>query len=231
MTMDGNGWIKLHRQLKDHWLWKSEKRLKWWIDVLLTVNHSETKVMVNGHLIECQKGQSIRSLNTWAKDWNVSKKAVRDYFKLLERDSIISLESVHFTTRITVCKYEDYQGQVNAKYTEGKREGNPNKNDKNDKNNIPVIFEVFRKAFQGNKRGLQTELDNFLKKNRPETVHLLLPALEKEKQHRETLSGQKKFVPEWKNLSTWINQKCWEQEFTETGNDKTSTKPKIPQKW
>ncbi|MEI6140112.1 MAG: hypothetical protein WCP85_12675 [Mariniphaga sp.] len=120
--MDGNGWIKLHRQLKDHWLWKSEKRLKWWIDVLLTVNHSDTKVMVNGHLIECQKGQSIRSLSTWAKDWNVSKKAVRDYFKLLERDSIISLESVHFTTRITVCKYEDYQGQVNAKYTERKRE-------------------------------------------------------------------------------------------------------------
>ena len=59
-----------------------------------------------------------------------------------------------------------------------------------------------------------------MKKNNPEVVYLLLPALEKEKQNRAKLEQQKKydskiFIPSWKNLSTWINQKCWEQEFSE----------------
>ena len=118
------GWIKLHRHIKDHWLWKSDNRLKWWIDILLTVNHSESKVLIKGTLIECKRGQSIRSLESWAKDWNVSKGAVRDFFKLLQSDEMIVIESLVFTTRITVCKYEDYQTEVNAKETQKKRKGN-----------------------------------------------------------------------------------------------------------
>ena len=118
------GWIKIHRQLKDHWLWKSERRLKWWIDILLTVNHSDSKVMIKGNLIECKRGQSIRSLDTWAKDWNVSKGAVRDFFRLLQSDGMLLTESLQFTTRITICKYEDYQTELNVKETQKKRTKN-----------------------------------------------------------------------------------------------------------
>lgn len=86
---------------------------------------------------------------------------------------------------------------------------------KKSKEDISVIFDQFRVEFPGTKRGLKTELENFLKKNKPEVVELLLPALNKEKNHREQLSANKHFIPEWKNLSTWINQRCWEQEFTD----------------
>ncbi|HEY5590662.1 MAG TPA: hypothetical protein VIK55_06550 [Paludibacter sp.] len=118
------GWIKLHRQIKDHWLWKSDNRFKWWIDILLTVNHSESKVLIKGTLIECKRGQSIRSLESWAKEWNVSKGAVRDFFKLLQSDEMLTTESLQFTTRITVCKYEDYQTELHAEETLKKRKGN-----------------------------------------------------------------------------------------------------------
>lgn len=118
------GWIKLHRQIKEHWIWKSDNRFKWWIDILLTVNHSDTKVLVKGTLIECKRGQSIRSLESWAKDWNVSKGAVRDFFKLLQSDQMLHTESLQFTTRITVCKYEDYQDELHTKKTLKKRKGN-----------------------------------------------------------------------------------------------------------
>ncbi len=80
---------------------------------------------------------------------------------------------------------------------------------------ISVSFETFRKSFPGTKRGLKTELENFLKKNNSESIKLLLPALEKEIQYRLKLVEQNEFIPSWKNLSTWINQKCWEQEFRE----------------
>ena len=118
------GWIKLHRQIKNHWLWKSDNRFKWWIDILLTVNHSDSKVLIKGTLIECKRGQSIRSLESWAREWNISKGAVRDFFKLLQSEEMLATESLTFTTRITVCKYEDYQTEVHAEKTQKKRKGN-----------------------------------------------------------------------------------------------------------
>ncbi len=86
---------------------------------------------------------------------------------------------------------------------------------KESKENISVIFNQFRIEYPGTKRGLKTELESFLKKNKPEVVELLLPGLTKEKDYRDQLTKNKQFVPEWKNLSTWINQRCWEQEFPE----------------
>lgn len=157
------GWIKIHRQIKDHWLWKSERRLKWWFDILLTVNHSDSKILIKGNLIECKRGQSVRSLETWAKDWNVTKGAVRDFFKLLESDQMLYTESLHITTRITVCKYEDYQTEqyaekthrkrkTNAEETQGvhKQEGEEEiKNDNNEKTEIDNkwnLWKEFKKA-------------------------------------------------------------------------------------
>ena len=76
-------------------------------------------------------------------------------------------------------------------------------------------FELFRIKYLGTKRGLEIEYSNFIKKNKPEVVELLLPGLEKEIEYRTQAKLLKSFVPEWKNLSTWINQKCWQQEFPE----------------
>jgi len=123
------GWIKIHRKLKDHWLWQSERRLKWWIDILLTVNHCDSKVLIKGNLIECKRGQSVRSLDTWAKDWNVTKKTVKEFFELLQKDSMLLYEGIKITTRITVCNYDDYQEIVNTKETKGKRKVNGEETD------------------------------------------------------------------------------------------------------
>ena len=78
-----------------------------------------------------------------------------------------------------------------------------------------VKFELFRIAYIGTKRGLDTEFDNFIKSNDAEIIDLLLPALKKEIAEKQRLKDAKQFCPEWKNLKTWIYQKCWEQEFTE----------------
>lgn len=118
------GWVKIHRQLKDHWLWKSERRLKWWLDILFTVNHADSKILIKGQLIECKRGQSIRSLESWAREWNITKGAVRDFFKLLESDQMLYTESLNITTRITVCKYDEYQAELHAEKTHRKRKTN-----------------------------------------------------------------------------------------------------------
>jgi hypothetical protein len=76
------------------------------------------------------------------------------------------------------------------------------------------IFDEFRKKYPGTKRGNKTEYENFCKKHRDHNtvLSLLLPALDNQSAWRVEMSGAGQFVPEWKNLQTWINQRCWEME-------------------
>jgi len=137
----GSGWIRLYRSIKKHWIWQDPIKFQWWIDILLSVNHSGKKVNIGYDIFDCEPGQSIKSLKNWADEWNVSKDTVRNFFTLLKKDRMIIAENLKKTTRITVCNYDDYQSSLHAKQTRSKREANarqtqgyPNKNDKKEKN-------------------------------------------------------------------------------------------------
>lgn len=141
------GWIKLHRKIIDHWIYKDSLKFHWWIDILLMVNHEDNKVNIGFELFECKRGQSIMSLKNWADRWNVNKDTARNFLKLLEKDGMIIHENLSKTTRLTVCNYEDYQISLHNRQTMGKRKTNdgqtqsdPNKNDKNDKEYIYDYF-------------------------------------------------------------------------------------------
>jgi len=112
----------------------------------------------------------------------------------------------------------------------------------NDKKTIKA-FKDFYSCYPGTKRSPGTEYENFTKQNRNikyKIIHLLLPALEKEKQFRIKRFELNGWVPAWKNLSTWIREKCWEQEFSELKpaihlNGKSQTVNEValktPDKW
>lgn len=105
------GWIKLHRQIKDHWLWENPDYLKAWITILFTVNYETKKVLIKGDLLTCERGQSLLSLDGWVGEfghkWSIQR--VRTFFKLLKSDEMITVEGLQYTTRLTVCKYDTYQ--------------------------------------------------------------------------------------------------------------------------
>lgn len=75
-------------------------------------------------------------------------------------------------------------------------------------------FEAFRKAYPGTRRGAEVEWKAFCAKASPEDVPLLMPALFREKAHKEECVRVGAFCPPWANLATWINQRRWTQEFT-----------------
>jgi len=79
-----------------------------------------------------------------------------------------------------------------------------------------IVFENFKKKYPGTKRGLKTEFDNFKNKNHnwKEIINLLMPALDNQIEIRNKLISKKQFVPTWKHLQTWINNKYWEAELT-----------------
>lgn len=151
------GWICLHRSIQEHWIWQDPVKLKWWIDILISVNHEGKKVNIGLKLIECDRGQSVLSLSNWAKRWNVSKHTVNNFFTLLKNDNMITTENLIKTIRITVCKYDTYQDVLNASGTDGEQSGNASgtdgetnnndNNDNNEKQNIKAEFEIFFNAY------------------------------------------------------------------------------------
>ena len=68
-----NGYIGLHRKVKNNFLW-SEKpvfsKFEAWLDILLTVNHCDAKVIIGDAVYTCFRGESLRSLSTWGDAWN-----------------------------------------------------------------------------------------------------------------------------------------------------------------
>jgi len=145
-----SGWIKIHRQIRNHWVFKNANYFKAWVAIILEVNHKPIKIVIEGELIECNRGQSANSLATWVKilgdDWTVQK--IRTFFKLLEKDGMINTEGLRKTTRITVCNYDSYQGeqQGDNKETTNRQQGDnkeitTNNNVKNEKKNIPSVEE------------------------------------------------------------------------------------------
>jgi hypothetical protein len=121
------GWIKIHRSITNHWLY-SEKRvyskLEAWYDMLIAVNYSDSKTLIKGKLYEVKRGQSIMSLDSWAKRWNWDKSKVRRFLNTLQNDNMIELKSDTITTQLTICNYESYQGERNADETPVKRKRN-----------------------------------------------------------------------------------------------------------
>jgi hypothetical protein len=182
-----SGWIRLHRQLKENWIWHDPVKLKWWLDILLSTNHADNKVLLKGVLVECKRGQCVKSLETWAKDWRTTKKTVSTFFKMLQKEKMLTVESVKISTRITVCKYDSYNNSVNADdpaeetqtTPHSKRTLPPNNkgnNDNNDKERKELLFSLFWDKY-GKKRDAAKCRDKFLKIPLSE-VEKILPATE-----------------------------------------------------
>lgn len=108
------GWISLHRQLQEHWLWKSKEpfdKRSAWIDLLLMVNHQKEKVEFDKGFIEVERGQRITSLEKLSKRWRWSRHKVSDYLNQLEQDCMLVQVRDNKKTLISIENYDKYQIQ------------------------------------------------------------------------------------------------------------------------
>ena len=123
-----SGWIKLYRQLQDCWIWLDkdpfDKRSAW-VDLLLTANHSDKKILFNGELITVKRGQILTSVRKLSAKWKWSVNKVYRFLKLLESDEMLQKESDKDRTLLTIINYSIFQC---CEYTNGNSNGNNNGN-------------------------------------------------------------------------------------------------------
>lgn len=108
------GWIKIHRDLIEHWLAQDMEKLGRWIDLLMIANYEDAKVLVGKTLHPLQRGQMVVSCSYLANRWNCSKSTVSEFLNLLESDNMITRVVERKTTILTICNYESYQQRENA---------------------------------------------------------------------------------------------------------------------
>lgn len=237
------GWLKIHRELinKPIWHLSTPEQKCILISLLCLASHDEKEWEWMGQKFKVLPGQFVTSLDSIKKATGkgISIQNVRSSLERFKKLEFLTYQSTKAGRVVSICNWESYQylekGTQQRKEQTGNKGATTIKNVKNIESNINVNFEMFREQYPGIKRGLQTELDGFLKKNSTEIIPLLLPALKKEIAHREQLQQAKQFLPDWKNLSTWINKRCWEQEFTDekpiSGITNTKIQIKTPTEW
>lgn len=105
------GWIKLHRDLADHWLWdeKPFSRGQAWIDLLLWARHKPGKASIEGTLFHLEVGQQARSVVTLSKHWGWERRRVQRFLNSLSADGMIVQQTNNRTSVITICNYREYQ--------------------------------------------------------------------------------------------------------------------------
>lgn len=103
------GWIKIHRDLSQHWLSQDMEKLGRWIDLLLLANYEDNKVLIGEHLVPLKRGQMLISFSFLSKRWNCSKSTASKFIELLESDNMVERTTERRMTILSICNYDSYQ--------------------------------------------------------------------------------------------------------------------------
>lgn len=145
--MSKQGFILLHRSIQDHWIYEEKRkfsRYEAWLDLLMMVNHKDSRTLQDGQLVEVKRGERITSIRQLMDRWDWSNTKVIKFLELLQKDGMISFEvTPKKKTLIKILQYEQYQGfgvgEQSQKQTAERHEtdsettqNNINNNDNND---------------------------------------------------------------------------------------------------
>ena len=107
--MADKGWIKLNRQITEHWIWKNHEYAFAWIDLLLLAEHKTHKSMWRGNITDFKRGDVCLSITKLGERWGWSRNKVRHFLGQLEDDGMIHLNAHQTRTTITIVNYGLFQ--------------------------------------------------------------------------------------------------------------------------
>lgn len=175
------GWLKLYRSIKGHWLWEDKpfSRGQAFIDLLLMVNHKDNKILFNGELIEVKRGSRITSLRQLSEGWGWSTSKTKKFLELLEKEKMITIKSDNKKTLVTIENYGLYQDVGNTEETEKKQERNTEeiqkKIKKNSKENQKKTNKNDKEGYKNEKNEEEGEERKEVKENIPQLEPLSFP--------------------------------------------------------
>lgn len=123
------GWIKIYRSLL-YWEWADvPEMVALWVRLIIRATHEDSQ----WHGLSVSRGQLVTTTAKLASESGLTLKQVRTCLARLKESGQIVIETANKYTKITICKYDDYQeteqaeGQTKDKQTanDGQAKGKP----------------------------------------------------------------------------------------------------------
>lgn len=103
--MINRGYIKIYRSLEE-WEWADNPVMVYfWVRILLMANWEEKR----WHNETIERGSFVTSVSSLSQTLKLSVQQVRTCLAHLKDNNQITCNSTNKATKITICKYEDYQ--------------------------------------------------------------------------------------------------------------------------
>jgi hypothetical protein len=226
--MADGGWIKLYRKLIDDpvWVLSTPEQKTILITLLLMANHRENKWEWQGQKFNVQPGQMITSIESIRQKSGkgISVKNVRTSLKRFENLGFLANESAKTGRLITIANWGKYQcsdEEVAKKPADDRQRGGkgvaPNKNDKNDKKEIPSSntlesrFDELWKLYP-KKQGKQSALKAYKKAVKDGTTDdQIKSGIQSYIQYLKKEQTDVQFI---KQGSSFFNQRSWEDDWS-----------------
>ena len=120
--MNNTGWIKIYRSLL-YWEWADvPEMVALWVRLIIRATHEDTQ----WHGVTVSRGQLVTTTAKLAAESGLSVKPGRTCLDRLKESGQIVTQSANKYTKITICKYDDYQETEQA---EGQTKDNQTAND------------------------------------------------------------------------------------------------------
>lgn len=132
-----NGWIKLHRKIREKAYYKNSKYIHLWLHILLRANHKVNEFMWNNEIIIIKEGQFITGRKELSIETGINESTIEKILNLFEKEHQIEQQKTTKFRLITVINWKDYQEkeqQSNNRVTTKEQQSNTNNNYKNIKN-------------------------------------------------------------------------------------------------
>lgn len=108
------GWVSLHKQIRNHWVWEKPDYLKAWLDMLMMANYKDQKQTYKGNIVLIKRGEFPISYRKLAVRWGWSAGKIKRFILLLKADTMVDTHTDYGFTVVKVRKYNEFQLQTDT---------------------------------------------------------------------------------------------------------------------
>jgi len=166
------------------------------------------------------RDECVRQARSKAGKKGGSKSAT--YRNLLKQKSKQNSIKLQANTQAKLKQNPEYEYENENGFKGFKEKGDWGKNHQGD---YPPSWMGFYRLYPGRK-SLKRDFERLCKHQDWEVqLDLLKPGLDRELRYRDARVEAGVFVEPWKHLSTWINNRCWEDEYPEVVEQQSNREP------
>lgn len=165
MGKESKGFIKLDRNIFDHWIFQDAEKFRAFVDLIQLARWKDEKLLIGNDVVTVPRGSYYTSELKLAERWNWSRKRTREFLKLLENENMIIKKGTTKGTMLTIENYRLYQDEGTTISTskeqrrnnEGTTKGTSKEHQKNNKGYTKEEIKEIKEIKEGEEREEEKE--------------------------------------------------------------------------